>query len=490
MAAETLSASRTNGRTAADVMTAAPRTCSPFSTVTEAALIFRDADCGVVPVVENGKPVGILTDRDVALAVPQYPDLPIQSVSAIMNKEIVTVSADDGLEAVEAKFAQAKVYRLLVVDGEGELAGILSLSDLASHVPEPEIGRVVAEINQPPDPGRGVFRSEPEPAKTATADVPNRDHAQGRWAWARPGAFWGLLRTTVHEWSEDKVPRLGAALAFYSVLSIAPLLLIAIAVAAMVFGREAASGQLVTQMRGMVGPEGAKAIQEMLANNQKPGVGSIAAIIGFATLLFAASGVFGQLQDAMNTIWEVQPKPGRGILGTIRDRFLSFAMVLGSGFLLLVSLLLSTAVAATFQFAVGLAPGLKPLLQVGDTVVSAVVVTLLFALIFKLLPDAKIAWRDVWVGAILTTILFIAGKALIGLYLGQSSYASAYGAAGSLVVLLVWIYYSSQILFFGAEFTQVYANRYGSRIEPAADAEPVTAEARAEQGIPKNDSRR
>ena len=202
--------------------------------------------------------------------------------------------------------------------------------------------------------------------------------------------------------------------------------------------------------------------------------------------LFAASGVFGELQDSMNTIWEVQPKAGRGILGVLKDRFFSFAMVLGTGFLLLTSLILSTAVVATFGYLGGLAPGLEPLLAVGDIFVSAVVVTLLFALMYKLLPDAKIAWRDVWVGAGLTTALFLVGKALIGAYLGRSSYGSAYGAAGSLVVLLVWIYYSSQILFFGAEFTKVYADTYGGRIEPSADAEPVTARVRAQQGIPKD----
>ena len=311
--------------------------------------------------------------------------------------------------------------------------------------------------------------------------------ATNPWAWAKPGAFWGLLRTTAGEWSEDKVPRLGAALAFYSVLSIAPLLLIAIAVAALVFGREAASGQLVQEIRGVVGEEGAKAIRDMLKNAQKPGSGIFATLIGFATLLFAASGVFGQLQDAMNTIWEVQPKEGRGIFGMVKDRFFSFAMVLGTGFLLLTSLVLSTTVAATFGYLGGLAPGLKPLLAVGDILVSAVVVTLLFALIYKLLPDARIAWRDVWVGAGLTTALFLIGKALIGVYLGRSSYGSAYGAAGSLVVLLVWIYYSSQILFFGAEFTKVYANAYGGRIEPSKDAEPVTARMRAQQGIPRNE---
>ncbi len=170
----------------------------------------------------------------------------------------------------------------------------------------------------------------------------------------------------------------------------------------------------------------------------------------------------------MNSIWEVQLKPGRGVLGFLKDRFFSFAMVLGTGFLLLTSLVLSAAVAATFAFVSGLSPALKPVLVVGDTVTSGVVVMLLFALIFKLLPDAKIAWRDVWVGAGLTTVLFLVGKAAIGAYLGRSGYGSAYGAAGSLVVLLVWIYYSSQILFFGAEFTKVYANQYGSQIRPPA----------------------
>jgi membrane protein len=173
------------------------------------------------------------------------------------------------------------------------------------------------------------------------------------------------------------------------------------------------------------------------------------------------------------------------VLGFLKDRFLSFAMVLGTGFLLLVSLILSATVAATVRFLGSVAPVLKPLLQVSDTVVSFVVILVLFALIFKLLPDVRIAWHDVWFGSALTTVLFLIGKAAIGYYLGRTSYASAYGAVGSLVVLLVWIYYSAQILFFGAEFTKAYANQYGSRIKPSADAEPVTTEARAEQGIPK-----
>jgi membrane protein len=261
--------------------------------------------------------------------------------------------------------------------------------------------------------------------------------SNGAWTWARPAEFWGLLYTTTMQWSEDNVPRLGAALAFYSVLSIAPLLLISLAVAAQIFGQEAATGQIVGQIRGLVGKEGAEAIQEMLGNARKPGSGIVAALMGFATLLFAASGVFGELQGAMNTIWKVQPKPGRGILGILKDRFFSFAMVLGSGFLLLTSLIISTAVAAVSDYVVGLTPALQPVLLVGDVLASAVVITLLFALIFKVLPDAKIAWRDVWVGAALTMVVFLVGKAVIGAYLGRSSYGSAYGAAGSLVVLVV-----------------------------------------------------
>ena len=319
------------------------------------------------------------------------------------------------------------------------------------------------------------------------AHVAPLDHAGGigAWAWIRPRAFWELLHATAAAWSEDKVPRLGAALAFYSTLSLAPVLLIAIAIAALATGEEAARGQMVGQLNGLVGVEAAKAIQDMLANARKPGTGIFASAVGIATLLFAASGLFGQLQDAMDTIWEVRPKPGLGVIGYLKARFFSFAMVLGTGFLLLTSLVLSSAVAATFALAGRLIPALGPALLVGDMLSSAVVVTALFAMIFKLLPDARVAWRDVWVGASLTTALFLVGKAAIGVYLGRSSYGSAYGAAGSLVVLLVWIYYSAQILFFGAEFTKAYANRYGTKIEPTADAEPVTDEARAQQGIPR-----
>lgn len=295
---------------------------------------------------------------------------------------------------------------------------------------------------------------------------------------------WPLLKRTYADWSEDKVPRLGAALAFYTVLSLAPLLLIVIAIAGAVFGEDAVRGELVGQIDQLVGRQGAEAIQEMLANAQKPGRGLVASIVGFVTLLVGATGVFGQLQDAMNTIWEVQPRPGRGLWGMIRERFLSFTMILAIAFLLLVSLVVSTALSALGKFLAGALP-FAVLMQAINLVISYGVVVVLFALIFKWLPDVKIAWSDVWIGAALTGLLFVIGKFALGMYLGRASVAGAYGAAGSFVVLLLWIYYSSQIVFFGAEFTQVYANAYGSRIKPAENAERVTEEDRAEQGLPR-----
>jgi membrane protein len=223
----------------------------------------------------------------------------------------------------------------------------------------------------------------------------------------------------------------------------------------------------------------------MIDNARKPGEGILASVLGVATLLFGASGVFGSLQDSLNTIWEVQPKAGRGIWGVVKDRFLSLSMVLGVGFLLLISLVITTALEAVGAYFGGLLPSWAPVLQALNLAVSFGVITLLFAMIFKYLPDAKVDWGDVWLGSAATALLFIVGKYAIGLYLGKSSIGSSYGAAGSFVVLLVWIYYSAQILFFGAEFTKVYAGHRGTRIAPAANAEPVTEEARAHQGIPQ-----
>jgi membrane protein len=297
-----------------------------------------------------------------------------------------------------------------------------------------------------------------------------------------------LIKETFRDWSEDKAVRLAAALSYYTVVALAPLLVIIIAIAGLVFGREAAQGQIVAQIGSLVGQQSAEAIQGIIANASQPKSGIIAGVLGIATLLFGASGVFGQLQDGLNTVWEVQPKPGRGLLGIIKDRFLSLTMVFGVGFLLLVSLVLSAALSALGAYVNSLLPLPEIVLQALNFIISLLVITLLFAMIFKVLPDAKIAWGDVWIGATITALLFAVGKLLLGLYIGRSSVGSAYGAAGSLVVILVWIYYSTQILFLGAEFTQVYANRYGSLIKPDEDAVAVTEEVRAEQGNPHKET--
>lgn len=299
-------------------------------------------------------------------------------------------------------------------------------------------------------------------------------------------AVWGLLKDTLSDWSEDKAPRLAAALAYYTVFALAPLMLIAIAVAGLFFGREAATNQIGQQVSGLLGPTAGEAINAMIqAASANKGTGIVASIIGVATLLFAASGVFGQLQDALDTIWEVQPKPGLGIAATIKKRFFSFGMVLGVGFLLLVSLVISAALGAMGKVVAGDEFGQTLIWKLVNFVVSFGVTTLLFALIFKVLPDAKIQWSDVWIGALATALLFTLGKALIGWYLGRPGTTSTYGAAGSFVALLLWVYYSAQILFLGAEFTQVYAREYGSKIQPDEDAVAVTEEARAQQGIPR-----
>ncbi len=294
-----------------------------------------------------------------------------------------------------------------------------------------------------------------------------------------------LLRETFNEWNEDKAPRLAAALAYYTAFSIAPLLVITVSIAGLAFGEDAVQGHLRYQIQGLVGGQAAGAIEEMLTNFHHPDTGILATVIGLVTLLLGAAGLFGQLQDALDTIWEVAPKPGQGILSIIRQRFISFTMVLGIGFLLLVSLVISAAVSAVGNFvSVHVAPP-QFALQVVNFLISFGITTLLFAVIYKVLPDARIAWRDVWMGAAVTSLLFNIGKLLIGLYLGNSTIGSAYGAAGSFVVLLLWINYSAQILLFGAEFTQVYARTYGSRIVPSANAVNLRETDRIKQGIPR-----
>lgn len=293
-----------------------------------------------------------------------------------------------------------------------------------------------------------------------------------------------LVTQSFAEWSEDKASRLAAALAYYTIFSILPLLIIIIAIAAQVFERSLVQQQLVRQIATLVGQTGAEAIEAILENASEPEDSLLAAVVSIITLLLGASGVFGQLYDALNTIWEVQAKPGRGILGTVKDRFFSFTMVLGVGFLLLVSLIISTALQAFNELVSGILPSFLFLAQTLNFLISFAVVTILFALIYKVVPDVRVAWRDVWIGALVTAFLFAVGKWAIGLYLGNSTPGSTYGAAGSLIVLLLWVYYSAQILFLGAEFTQVYANKYGSRIVADETAVSLTLAARAQQGIP------
>ncbi len=280
-----------------------------------------------------------------------------------------------------------------------------------------------------------------------------------------------LLKETFAEWQKDRVPLLAASLAYYTVFSIAPLLIIAISIAGFFFGEEAVRGEIIGQIQGLIGKDSASTIQAMLQNTQKPNSGgTIATVFGVITLLLGASGVFGQLQEALNIIWDVKPKPGRNLVTFIQSRFLSSAMVLVIGFLLLVSSLLSTVLIVVTQFIRNLWPGFQFLGQSLDFLLSVFVVTLLFASIYKVLPDVKVPWRNLWIGAGVTALLFNIGKYLIGLYLGNSGIGSAYGAAGSIIIVLVWIFYSAQILLLGAEFTQVYSKYLGTPISPSKHA--------------------
>ena len=306
---------------------------------------------------------------------------------------------------------------------------------------------------------------------------------------SRLKTIFNLLKETFSEWNEDKAPRLAAALAYYTAFSLAPLLVVVISIAGLIYGKEAVQGQVQYQIQGAVGSQAASAIQDMLANFSHPSSGIIATVLGVVTLVLGAAGLFGQLQDALNTIWEVTPKPGQGILAMIRQRFLSFSMVLGICFVLLVSLLLSAVVSALGNVIAVHIPQQETLLQIINLVISFGVITVLFAAIYKVLPDVKISWKDVWMGAAVTALLFTIGKYALGLYLGQSSVSSSYGAAGSFVLLLLWIYYSAQILLFGAEFTQVYARTYGSKIEPSRNAIRLTEHDRIHQGIPHNETK-
>ena len=268
-----------------------------------------------------------------------------------------------------------------------------------------------------------------------------------------------ILRTAFAEFSREKVSRLGASLAYYSLFALAPLLVVAIGVAGMVFGAEAARGEVVRQIDGLIGHDGALAVQGLLAAGSRPDRSIPATIIGLVTLFLGATGAFVALQGALNEVWNVQEKPRGEIIGFLRGRLLSFGLVLGVGFLLLVSLALSAALAALGNLMSSRLPGGIALWTIVNFLVSFGFTTVLFAMIFKVLPDVPLTWRDVWEGALITALLFTVGKSLIGLYLGRSAIGSSFGAAGSVIIILIWIYYSSQILLFGAEVTQAVVRR-------------------------------
>jgi membrane protein len=294
--------------------------------------------------------------------------------------------------------------------------------------------------------------------------------------------LWSVLSTTVGDWYEDRAPRMGAALAYYTIFALTPGLVILMTLAGIMLG-PGAEARIVEQFRELIGTEGAKAIEATVRSARETSPGRAGLGLALVTLIIGLWGVFGELQDGLNTIWGVTPKAGRRLVDIIRERFWSFAMVVGTGFLLLVSLVVTAWLAAMGTYVGYLLPAPALALEAINTLISLAVITGAFAIIFKLLPDVRIAWRDVWLGAAVTALLFTMGKFLIGLYLGKAAVASAYGAAGSLVIIVVWVYYSSQILLLGAEFTKVWTKRRGSGFRVEKTAKPVTAEARAEQGM-------
>jgi membrane protein len=296
----------------------------------------------------------------------------------------------------------------------------------------------------------------------------------------RPSFFgnaFNLLKQTAMEWLEDKAPQLGAALAYYTVFSLAPLVLVLLAIIGVIYRDDPAGAwsRVTEQMGYFLDKSAVQVVTDIAQEASKPGKSAWATVVGIALALFGASGVFGQLQDALNTIWGVKAKPGEGIASFLRARFVSFAMLGGVFFLLLVSLTIEALLKGFSHYVQAHLPGGLAIAVSVYLIFDFAVVVMLFAMIFKFLPDAKIQWRDVWIGAAMTALFFGVGKWALGLYLGSGAASSAYGAASSLITLLLWIYYSSQILLFGAEFTQVYANQAGRRVEPSDHAVPIVA---------------
>jgi membrane protein len=293
--------------------------------------------------------------------------------------------------------------------------------------------------------------------------------------------FAHVLRGALYEWNEDKVPRMAAAIAFYAVFSITPIVVIAYKIGERIFGSEAALQEILAQAAFLIGKEGASAAKLLIEHGQPRSATTLDAVLGIAMMLFAATGVFTELKDALNTIWEVQPKPGLGIVQMIRDRFFAFAMVLVIWFLMLISLVTSAAMAAVTRWAAAYWAGF----QFVEAAVSLGFIAFLFALIYRVLPDVDVAWRDVWLGALVTAGLFVIGKSLFGFYLARSTLGASYGAAGSLVIVILWTYYSCLILLFGAEMTQVQARLHHAPLVPYDSAVHVEEHERVQQGIPR-----
>jgi len=304
--------------------------------------------------------------------------------------------------------------------------------------------------------------------------------------------IWTLIKDTLTSWNDDYAPSMGAAIAYYTMFSIAPLLLIVISIAGLIFGTEAARGEIFGQLQGLMGEQGARAVQDMLASVNQPKQGAIATITGALLLIVGATTVFAELQNSLDRIWRApERKKASGIWNLLRTRLLSFGLILGIGFLLIVSLIFSAALAALSNLWAPLLENWKVFAQLLNFALSFALTMAAFAMIYKLMPSVHVQWHDVWVGAFITALLFTIGKFLIGLYIGKSSVASGFGAAGSLAVMLIWVYYSAQIFLMGAEFTWVYAHTFGSRQgqprpgaaanaeaagRPTATAQPATAQ--------------
>jgi membrane protein len=324
-------------------------------------------------------------------------------------------------------------------------------------------GYLEGEIAVTPDPAPPVSNTLPPSAVRHIARRPPRMSAK---------QIWGLVRASFAAWGEDYASSMGAALSFYTVFSVAPVLLIAIAVAGLVFDTHAAQRAVVSELTGLMGREAAAAVEALLQSARSPSGGVISTTVGVVVLLIGASAVFGELQDALNRIWRAPVPRPPGLWRLVTERLLSFGMILGVGFLLIVSLVVSAAIAAFGQWWGDAFSYQALVLEVINFVLSVGVITLAFALIYKLIPHVSVQWHDVWIGAAVTALLFTVGKSLIGFYLGKTGVASAFGAAGSLIVLLLWVYYSAQIFLLGAEFTWVYAHAFGSYRERPQPAPP------------------